>query len=168
MRPRGSVPPEARRVQVGRGEKVLAGAMTGTGEVVVGTRLALYLPGAPVRRIPWEQVHRADWSPDDQRFRVSEVGDWGEDRPVHEWTIAEPGLLLELVRERVTATVVLQRHVAVQGGRGFFVVARRPASGRGGLAWLVEFEEGLDPAAPGLAQEVEQALARARAEVDLG
>ncbi len=39
--------------------------------------------------------------------------------------IDEPGRLLELVRERVTASVVFQRHVAIDGRRGVRVIARR-------------------------------------------
>ena len=62
-------------------------------------------------RIPWEQVEAADWDRDTDTFRLSEVGSWGDRRPVHTATLPEPGRLLELVRERVTASVVLQRHV---------------------------------------------------------
>ena len=64
-------------------------------------------------------------------LRVSEVGAWGEPRPEHRFVIDEPGRLLELVRERVTASVVLQRHVPVDGRRGVRVIARRAPGGAG-------------------------------------
>ncbi len=146
---------------------MLAGALTAAGDVVVGTRVALYLPGPDLHRIPWEQVQQATWNPDDELFRVSEVGDWGEQRPVHVLTVAEPGLLLELVRERVTATVVLQQHVPVRDGAGFFVIARRPADRGTELIWLVEFEEDLDPGDSEVRRLVAEALTRAKDEVGL-
>ncbi len=165
---RASLPAAVRQVKVARGEKALAGALTKSGDPVVGTRAALYLPGEELRRIPWEQVQQAEWDPDEEAFRVSEVGEWAEARPVHVLEISEPGRLLELVRERVTATVLLQRHVPVRDGVGFFVIARRPAVGSDELTWLVEFQEGLDPTAPEVRRLVTDAVARAKDEVGLG
>ncbi len=66
-------------MEVAAGEKVLAWAATESG-VVAGTRSALYLPGGG--RIPWEQVEAADWDLDAATLKVSEVGTWGEPRPV--------------------------------------------------------------------------------------
>ena len=76
-------------------------------------------------RIPWEQVEAADWDLDSATLRISEVGTWGEPRPAYSFVLTEPGRLLQLVRERVTATVVLQRHVPIRGSRGVRVIARR-------------------------------------------
>ena len=100
-------------------------------------------------------------------LRVREVGTWGQRRPEYLLTIAEPGRLLELVRERVTSTVVLQRHVAVDGSRGVRVVARRAPSGRREVTWLFEYDEGVDPDDPLVAQAADRALAAARADVGL-
>ena len=49
------------------------------------------------------------------RCGSAEVGSWGEPRPEHARLDArpDPDRLLQLVRERVTASVLLQRHVAV-------------------------------------------------------
>jgi hypothetical protein len=129
---------------------------------VGGTRDALYVPGA---RIPWEQVEAADWDSDGSTLRVSEVGSWGVVRPVHELTFDEPGLLLELVRERVTASVVLQRHVAIEGRRGLRVIARRAPRGDRPLSWVYEFDEGIDPEDPLVQLVAGEALAAARDEV---
>ena len=101
-------------VDVAPGEKVLASTTSTDGTVLAGTRDAFYVVAAgETRRVPWEQVEAADWDRDTDTFRLSEVGSWGEQRPVHMATLDEPGRLLELVRERVTASVVLQRHVAL-------------------------------------------------------
>jgi hypothetical protein len=150
---------------VAAGEKVLAGIVAEDGTPVVGTRDALYVGG---RRVPWETVEKADWSQDDSTLTVVEVGTWGEERPVHTVVVDEPGRFLQLVRERVTASVVLQRHVPVRGRKGVFVIARRPPRGDLPMTWAYEFEQGVDPDDPEVRRLAEQALARARDEVGLG
>ena len=151
-------------VDVAAGERVLSWA-TSTAGVVAGTREALYLPGPPPRRVPWEQVEAADWDLESETLRVSEVGTWGEPRPAYDLTMTEPGRLLELVRERITASVVLQRHVAIRGKRGVRVIARRAAAGSRELSWLFEYDEGIDPADPFVELAAREALGAAQNEV---
>lgn len=158
-------------VAVRSGERTLAWCASDRGPVA-GTRDALYLPVAgpgPVvesRRIPWEQVEAADWDADASRLRVSEVGSWGEVRPRHTLVLdGEPGRLLGLVRERVTASVVLQWRVPVPGRGGVQVIARRAPSGARSVEWLLEYDEGVDPADPEVRRLTSETLARARADV---
>ncbi|WP_395657831.1 hypothetical protein [Nocardioides sp.] len=160
-------------VRVERGEKLLAEAAADQAHLG-GTRDALYVvrtlgTGAlaltETVRIPWEEVEAADWDSAESTLRVSEVGTWGVERPVHEFTIEEPGRLLELVRERVTASIVMQRHVAVRGRRGLRVVARRAPHGDRPIIWLYEYDEGIDPEDPEVQRVAEDALAAARGEV---
>jgi hypothetical protein len=148
-------------VDVGAGERVLAWAAH-AGGVVAGTRDALYVDG---RRLPWEQVEAADWNADTSTLRVSEVGTWGESRVEHDLVVDDPRRLLELVRERVTASVVLQRHVPVIGRRGLRVIARRAPGGDAPIAWFYEYDEGIDPDDPEVRQTAEAALTMARGEV---
>jgi hypothetical protein len=152
-------------VQVGAGEKVLAWAESGEGDLLAGTRDAVYLDGT---RLPWEQVEAADWDRDSEVFRLSEVGSWGEQRREHSFTVGEPGRFLELVRERVTASVVLQRHVPVRGTAGLRVIARRAPRGDRPLAWYVEYDVGIDPDDPEVRSLADTALAAARGEVGEG
>ena len=149
-------------VEVAAGEKVLAWAAAESG-VVAGTRSALYLPER--RRIPWEQVEAADWDLDSATLRVSEVGTWGEARPAYSFVLTDPGRLLQLVRERVTATVVLQRHVPIHGRSGVRVIARRATTGARELTWLFEYDEGIDPDDPFVDHAAQEALAAARGEI---
>jgi hypothetical protein len=151
------------------GERVLAGTVAVDGTWLIGTRDALVvLPpaGEPVR-IPWEQVERADWDREASRLVVTEVGRFGRPRPEHRVVIEEPGLLLDLVRERVTASVVLQRRVVVAGRRGLFVVARRAPHRGGEITWAYEFDSGVDPADPGVRAAAEQGLKAAQEELGL-
>ena len=155
-------------VAVAPGERVLASAAAADGTVLAGTRDAFYVrSGDETRRVPWEQVEAADWDRDTDTFRLSEVGSWGDQRPVHAATLTEPGRLLELVRERVTASVVLQRHVSVGGRRGLRVIARRAPSGAGGVQWVYEYDEGVDPDDPGVREAARTALELARRDVGL-
>jgi hypothetical protein len=153
-------------IEVAPGERLLAWAPTPDG-AIGGTRDALYIVSTVVTRVPWEQVEAADWDVDASVLRVSEVGTWGEARPEHRFTIEEPGRLLELVRERVTASVVLQRHVPIRGRRGLRVIARRAPRGDRPISWIYEFDAGIDPDDPAVRQAAEEAPAAARADVGL-
>jgi hypothetical protein len=154
---------------VGAGERLLAWAPVVDDGWVGGTRDALYVHGS---RVPWEQVQAADWDRDQGRLRVSEVGTWGEPRPHHELTIPDTAAkdadrLLQLVRERVTASVLVSRHVPISGRRGVRIVARRAPSGRSDVQWLYEYDEGVDPDDPFVRAAAETALAAAKADVGL-
>ena len=160
------------------GEKVLAGAVSGEGTWLLGTRDALLLvpasvePSPPVEsagsmRLPWELVEHADWDRDEERLVVTEVGHYGVPRAVHRFSIEDPGLLLELLRERVSASVVLQRRVPVDGRRGLSVVARRAPRGDGAITWAYEFDRGVDPRDPAVMEAAERGLAVARQELGL-
>ncbi len=152
----------ARRLPTG--ERILASEVADDGTVVAGTREALHIGEL---RVPWETVEKADWDSDALTLTVTEVGSWGEVRPVHVIALAEPGRLLELVRERVTASVVLQRHVPVRGRKGLYVVARRAPGRDEPLTWLFEYEEGVDPDDPDVRRKAEAALAQAQQDVGL-
>ena len=152
------------RVDVAPGERVLAWTEATTGEVLAGTREALYLGGT---RLAWEDVEAADWDRETEVFRVIEVGTWGEVRGEHRFVIGEPRRLLELVRERVTASVLLVRHVPIEGRRGLRVIARRSPAGDRGVRWLYEYDAGIDPGDPVVRLAAENALADARSEVGL-
>ena len=146
---------------VGPGERLLAWATAEGGTVVGGTRDALYLPD----RVPWEQVEAAGWDSEASTLRVREVGTWGEPRVEHALVLDEPRRLLQLVHERVTASVVLQRHVPVDGRRGVRVIARRAPGRRDEPTWVYEFDEGVDPADPDVRRKAAEAMAAVREEL---
>ena len=72
------------------------------------------------------------------------------------------------MRERVTASVVLQRHVPLAGRRGLRVIARRAPRGNQPVAWFYEYDEGVDPADPAVRAAAEAALRDAREELGSG
>ena len=163
-------------IRVERGERLLADAAAAEGHLG-GTRDALYFARSrggsafeltETLRIAWEDVEAADWDQETSVLRVTEVGSWGEQRPEHRFTLDEPGRLLELVRERVTASIVLQRHVPVDGRRGLRVIARRAPRGNRPVQWVYEYDEGVDPDDPEVQRLAREALAAAVRDVGLG
>ena len=169
---RGGVPDETlARAGLPRGEKVLAHTVAKDGTWLLGTRLRLVVvedQDAETERaaiqIPWETVEDAAWYQEDSRLRVTEIGQYGEPKPTHSFAVEDPALLLQLIRERVTASIVLQRWVPVRGRLGLTVIARRSPVG-GPIAWMHAYDEGLDPTDPEVAAVADQGLAQAQVEV---
>lgn len=160
------------------GQRVLAHANATDGTWLIGTREALVVvepldelgnrTGDRILRLPWEDIETADWDRDEDRLRVAEVGTFGQARPVHVYQVPEPGLLLQLIRERVTASVLLQRRVAVSGKRGLTVIARRAPTGRGEITWAFEFDEDVDPDDLVVREAAERGLRSAQDELGAG
>jgi hypothetical protein len=153
-------------VELAAGERAVAWAVVDGGGWVVGTRDALSVPAG---RVAWEQVEAADWDDDHERLRVTEVGTWGEPRPQHLLTLTTKGAdthrLLQLVRERVTASVLVSRHVAVVGRKGVRVIARRAPAGTSPVLWFYEYDAGIDPDDPVVRAAAETALDTARSDI---
>lgn len=140
----------------------LAAATTGDGILVAGTRTHLHIGDRAVR---WDQVQGADWDTEAEVLRVTEVGTWGAERPVHDLALPDPGRLLEFVRERITASIVLQRHVPIHDGAGVFVIARRRLGTDAPLQWVYEFQAGIDPDDPDVRRAAAAALVVAQEEL---
>jgi hypothetical protein len=160
------------RASLDKSEKVLAGIPARDGSWLLGTRDALLLVAGEdavdgPARIPWQRIERADWNRDEELLVITEVGEFGQVRPEHSFVIEDPGLLLELVRERVTASVVLQRRVVVDGKRGLFVIARRAPHGAGEVTWAYQFDRGVDPSDPAVMAAAERGLEVAAEELGL-
>ena len=161
------VPAQVRaQLDLAPGERVLAAAADADGVWVVGTDRALHVGvGQPARKLAWEQIDRASWHDETERLEIVEVADFGMPQPRHELAVQDPRRLLDLVRERVTASVLLTRHVPVAGSRGLKVVARRSPTRQGEVLWSTWLGDGLDPADPEVRRAVNEGLAAARAEL---
>jgi hypothetical protein len=149
---------------IGTGERLLAWAASDPAGAVVATDVALYLPTrAGTERIGWERVDRATWDRDEELLTVAEASAGGRPRR-HALRVLDAAELTVVVRERVNATVVLSRHVPIEGTRGVTVVGRRPP-GSDRLTWTVAVDRGLDLADPPTRARVDAALAEVRSEV---
>ncbi|MDQ3628322.1 MAG: hypothetical protein M3419_05860 [Actinomycetota bacterium] len=149
-----------------RGERVLASAQDISAQWLVGTDRSLHLQRARGWIVlPWQRIDRASWDSDSDTVTVHAVADFGHEQPRNERTVPEPGLLLDLLHDRINATVLLTRHVPLEGSRGLRVVARRAPVGDARIEWSFLLDETLDPADPQVVTAVQQGLASARAEL---
>ena len=158
LRRRQLLPDDARAaLPLNRGEKVIAAAQLADGDWVVATGGALV---AVAGRTPWTDVAHAQWFGEEQVLVVDPVP--GAGAPLR-LRLAEPGRLPETVHERVMASIVLSRRVALPGG-GARLVARR-GDGSGETVWQVVADVGVDLADPAVRDRVDAALADLQAEL---
>lgn len=167
LRARPPVPAEVMaRLTLPPGDRVLAGAQARDGRWCVGSAAACHLLGDDgVRTLPWEQLERADWDTETDTLTLVESAEWGEPENVTQLVLDDPRSLLELVRERITKSVLFSRFTRVVGKRGLSVVGRRSPTGDGPITWSYVVSAGLDPADPLLVEAAETALAEARREL---
>jgi hypothetical protein len=158
FRRRPLLPDDARALlALDRGEKPIAAAQLVGGSWVAATGTALV---GVAGRTPWTDVAHAQWFDEEQLLVVDTVPGAGASLRLR---LAEPGRLPETVHERVMASIVLSRRVALPGGGGARLVARR---GEGAdLVWQVVLDAGTDLAAPGVQQAVDDALVGLRSEL---
>lgn len=147
------------------GERALASAETNDGRWLVGTPVALWVMSPQdSQRWPWEEIQSSQWDDDEQQLVVRLVGVFNQPRPVSSYRLTDPGMLAQLLRERITASVVLQRHHPVHGKKGFRVIGRRSPVG-GEITWMCDLEPGVDPDDPAVQKAMQAALTSARSEV---
>lgn len=159
---RVELPAEARStLALQRREPVLAAGRLVDGSWAVATRVALLVPG---RRVDWAAVAHAGWSDEAATLSVQQMPPADGAPETHRLVFDEPGRVPEVVRERVTSSIVASRHIPVQGRAGVRVVARR-ATGEDGLVWQVVVDRGLDPADPRVQAVGETGIADLRREL---
>lgn len=164
---RETVPAAIRQsLDLARGERILAHG-NGGGVWLVGTDRALYIGAEEFVRIPWERVERASWDRDASALVVEEVADFGERQPRHVVQLGDPRRLLELVRERVTASILLTSEVPIPGTNGMKVIARRSPVGDSDIRFSFWLGAGLDPDDPAVRSASERAVAQARSDLGL-
>jgi hypothetical protein len=162
-----SLPAPVREAVAG---KVLASADSADGTWVVGTRDALFVvpPGEGEKQVvPWEQVQRADWDADTSTLRVERVEEFGTPVVPLVFEVAAPGPFLQLLRERVSASIVVQKRVVLERKRGLTVIGRRPPSRAGEVAWAYELDKGVDPDDPAVIAAAEAGLREAQESLGL-
>jgi hypothetical protein len=157
----------ARRLPLQHGESALATSADREGRWFVGTARALIVPeGDGWRRVPWETVERATWDRDSELLIVVETADFGHPQPAYRAALQDPERLLQLIRERVTASIVIKVFEPVEGKRGITVSGRRSPHSDDEPVWSVLVDPGLDERSPEVRAAAQRALGAAQA--DLG
>jgi len=171
------VPADIRSI-VQPAERVIAWARDDLGRSLVLTVHAAYLPGTVAsghERFEYESILAVNW--DDPSLEVV-VGSSARERLRFE--IHEPAEVPPVLRERVTATILLSARLSLgdgpgadrlqvggaaespQVGPGARITARRESQGDRGVAWKVVFDPGLDPTDSGLRARADWAIAELR------
>jgi hypothetical protein len=149
-------------------DDILAAVQLTDGNWVAGTRSAVYLPAdspGAVRRVGWEKIERAGWDSEASVLNVFETTDFGTPLGVTELKVDDPGRFGQLLRERVDASIVVQRHVPLAGKRGVRIVGRRnPSTTDAAVTWNFVLDKGLEPDQPGVVDAAEAALKEVRDE----
>jgi bifunctional DNA-binding transcriptional regulator/antitoxin component of YhaV-PrlF toxin-antitoxin module len=146
------------------GERLLALATDPDDRPVVATDRDLLLQRRPpgYERIGWECVDKATF--DDGVLRLVGVG--SDQQPFRlRVALTETGSLPQVVRDRVTSSIVLSQHIALEGELGVRVTARRRAQELA-LRWRYRLDDGLDDS-PEIRARAETALAQVRRESGL-
>ena len=173
MRPRfgtRGMPPEAyaswRSSMAARGgvpARILAWARSADG-FVVGSVAALSVGGAGPgsddwRHVGWHEIEHGGWNAEARSLSWTM-----HNGPRGRVELADPGRLPELFRERVSASIAVERFVAIRGERGVTVTARRDLGGDGGLTWHSSLTRGLSWSVEGVAEEAARAAAELESE----
>ena len=114
--------------------------------------------------VGWHEIERGGWNADTSRLR------WTRYTGVRDLVeLTEPGRLPELFRERVAASIVLEKVVPVHGGRGVTITGRRDLGNpESAIVWHTRLGTGLSWDGEGVESIVDQALAEVRTEYDIG
>jgi hypothetical protein len=147
------------------GERVLASAAGDTGVVVATDRRLLVPQPDGHLGIGWETIERATWDGDGELLTIVQTAPLGSRPRPHRLKLEDAGRLLDVVREQVTASVVISRYVLLDGRRGVRITGRR-RPGQSGLSWVVAVDNGLSVDAPGVRDQIASAVARVQAEVE--
>lgn len=150
---------DAHTLGVTRGEHIMAtgkGPETYQPPAVIATDHALYFATATEpTRLPWISIARASW--EDPWLVLHTVT--GEKITLH---LAPAGELPPVVRDRVTASVLIRERVALDSGGTVVCVGRREP-GSDTVTWLLEFDADTDSSSPEIRASADRALTELRA-----
>ena len=157
---------ESLRAVPTRPTQVLAWAETPGGYVIGSTAVLSVrsLSDTEWRHTGWHEMERGGWNAETRKLSWSEYG--GRRGSVE---LTGPGRLPELFRERVAASIVVERFVPISGDRGVVVNGRRDlGAARPLITWHASLGRGLTWRTAGLQESVDVAMAELRAEWDPG
>jgi len=164
---RVSLTPELRdALGLQRGERVLAVAQDPDGRALVATDRDLLLQRRPpdYDRIGWDTIDKATYA--DGQLRITRVDDSGVSGGGLRIPLDDPGTFPLVVRDRVTASIVVNQPVTIGQGQVIRVVARRRPD-REVLAWGYVVEPGVEVGDPEVVAAAQRAVASVRLEAGI-
>lgn len=142
-------------MELAAGERVLVRVAAADGTPVVGTDRALHLAGGLV--LGWHQVDRARWLADDMALEIVTLPAGATPARTYRVVVPVPANLPELVRERVTSSILASERVMLTGRAGARIVARRVPGGEG-VRWTVVYDDGVAPSTPDVQAAAQEAV----------
>lgn len=114
----------------------------------------------------WHEIQRGGWNAERRELNWIEIADPDEIARRRTLPLTEPGRMPELFRERVAATIAVERFVPIAGERGVIVTARRDLSRDGSISWRSSLTRGLSWQTEGVREAAERAVVELRSEYD--
>jgi hypothetical protein len=148
--------------------RILAWARTSTGYCIASPTALSYGDEAGWTHIGWHEIERGGWNAELRKLSWVLHAAAGKPSPRGSLELLEPGRLPELFRERISATIALERFVPLLGERGVTISARRDLGASGAVAWHSTLTRGLSWETDGVRAAVDQALEQLRTEYDVG
>ncbi len=145
--------------------RILAWAEAESGHVVAGPAVLSVgdLDGGFVH-VGWHQIENGSWNSETRQLSWAQYG--GRRGSVR---LTAPGQLPEVFRERIAASIAVERFLPVTGERGVVLNGRRDlAAADPKIEWHATLGRGLSWRTPGLREAVDAALAELRLEYDPG
>lgn len=154
----------ALRAQPGRQVRILAWATTPEGFAIASPSALSFGNESGWSHLGWHEIERGGW--DEQSGRLTWVRYGGDEG---ELSLTEPGRLPEVFRERVAASIVLEKFVPILNGRSVLISGRRDlADGDPQITWNSTLQRGLTWQTEGVRAATEEAIAQVRTEYDMG
>jgi hypothetical protein len=120
------------------------------------------------KHIGWHEIEHGSWNAELHRLSWVLHAAPGKPSPLGSLELDEPGRFPGVFRERILATIAVEKFVPLIGERGVTISARRDLGGTGAVAWHSTLTRGLSWQTDGVRAAVDQAMEQVRTEYDLG
>jgi hypothetical protein len=154
--------------QPDRPARIFAWARTSTGYGIASPSTLSYGDENGWKHIGWHEIERGGWNAELGKLSWVLHATPGKSSPRCTLVLVKPGRLPELFRERISATIAIERFVPLLGERGVTITARRDLGASDTIAWHSTLTRGLSWDADGVRAAVDQAMEQLRTEYDVG
>ena len=154
--------------QAHRPTRILGWAKTSTGFCIASPAAFSFGDQLAWEHLGWHEIERGGWNAELNKLSWVRYAPPGEAPARGVLELTEPGRLPELFRERISATIAVERFVPLAGERGVIIAARRDLGGSGAVVWHGTLTRGLSWQTDGVRAAVDQAMEQVKAEYDIG
>jgi hypothetical protein len=149
-------------------DRLLAWATTRSGFCIASAATLSYGREGAWEHIGWHEIERGGWNAELHKLTWVLYAAPGEAPTRGSLELADLGRLPELFRERISATIAVERFVPLAGERGVIIAARRDLGAGSAVTWHGTLTRGLSWQTDGVPAAVDQAMEQVRAEYDVG